>query len=83
MMTRTYDLNQLALHIHFFLDKMTYPGWEVIRNLVNVHSLYWIHEAEGTFRTNTEHKVRAGKPMLCELVSISVFDSASSNLVIS
>jgi len=27
---------------------------------VNVHSLYWIHEGEGTFLTNTEHKVQAG-----------------------
>ncbi|WP_052352921.1 helix-turn-helix transcriptional regulator [Neobacillus dielmonensis] len=55
-----YDLNHLVLHIHFVLDKVTYPGWEDIRNLVNVHSLYWIHEGEGTFMTNTEHKVQAG-----------------------
>ncbi|WP_159888739.1 cupin domain-containing protein [Paenibacillus puerhi] len=53
-------MNQLALCIHFVLDKMTYPEWEDIRNLVNVHSLYWIHEGEGTFRTNNEHKVGAG-----------------------
>ena len=60
MIPYTYNLNQLALHIHFVLDKVTYPGWEDIRNLVNVHSLYWIHEGEGTFRTNREHKVKAG-----------------------
>jgi len=55
-----YRMNNLVLHIHFVLDKTTYPGWEDIRNLVNVHSLYWIHEGEGTFLTNTEHKVQAG-----------------------
>jgi AraC-like DNA-binding protein len=60
MVADSYDLNHLALHIHFVLDKITYPGWEGIRNLVNVHSLYWIHEGEGTFLTNSEHKVRAG-----------------------
>ncbi|OLS40856.1 hypothetical protein BTR25_07620 [Bacillus sp. MRMR6] len=57
---RKYNLNHLGVHIHFVLDKLTYPGWEDIRNLVNVHSLYWIHEGEGTFVTNTEHKVQAG-----------------------
>ncbi|WP_159881772.1 helix-turn-helix transcriptional regulator [Paenibacillus puerhi] len=57
---RSYDLNSLALHIHFVLDKQTYPGWEDIRNLVNVHSIYWIHEGEGTFLTHTEHKVQGG-----------------------
>ncbi|MDR6880939.1 AraC family transcriptional regulator [Bacillus sp. 3255] len=56
----TYNLNRLALHIHVVLDKVTYPGWEDMRNLVNVHSLYWIHEGEGTFLTNTEHSVQAG-----------------------
>jgi AraC-like DNA-binding protein len=56
----TYNLNNLVPHIHFVLDKVTFPGWEDIRNLVNVHSLYWIHEGEGTFLTNTEHKVQAG-----------------------
>ncbi|MFC0215288.1 helix-turn-helix transcriptional regulator [Paenibacillus chartarius] len=56
----TYNLNQLVLHIHFVLNKVTYPGWKDIRNMVNVHSLYWIHEGEGTFLTNTEHKVQAG-----------------------
>lgn len=60
METIKYNLNRLVLHIHFVLDKVTYPGWEGIRNLVNVHSLYWIHEGEGTFLTNTEHKVQAG-----------------------
>lgn len=42
------------------IDKATYPGWSDIRNLVNVHSLYWIHAGEGTFLTNAEHKVQAG-----------------------
>ncbi|MDD9269445.1 helix-turn-helix transcriptional regulator [Paenibacillus sp. GCM10023248] len=56
----TYNLNRLALQIHVVLDKVTYPGWEDMRNLVNVHSLYWIHEGEGTFLTNTEHSVQAG-----------------------
>lgn len=56
----TYHTNNLVLHIHFVLDKITYPGWEDVRNLVNVHSLYWIHAGEGTFLTNTEHKVQAG-----------------------
>lgn len=55
-----YNLNDLSVHIHFVLDKVTYPGWEDIRNMVNVHSLYWIHEGEGVFRTNTQHKVQAG-----------------------
>lgn len=55
-----YDLNQFVLHIHFTLDKVTYPGWKDVRNLVNVHSLYWIHEGEGSFYTNTEHKVKKG-----------------------
>ncbi|MCG7381216.1 AraC family transcriptional regulator [Paenibacillus sp. ACRRY] len=60
MKEEPYRINNLALHIRFILDKETYPGWEDIRNLVNVHSLYWIHEGEGTFLTNTEHEVRAG-----------------------
>ncbi|MFC4322275.1 AraC family transcriptional regulator [Litchfieldia salsa] len=60
MEIRKYNLSHLGVHIHFVLDKVTYPGWEDIRNLVNVHSLYWIHEGEGTFLTNTEHKVQAG-----------------------
>lgn len=55
-----YNLNDLTVHIHLVLDKVTYPGWEDIRNLVNVHSLYWIHAGEGSFLTNTEHKVQAG-----------------------
>ncbi|WP_462412887.1 AraC family transcriptional regulator [Neobacillus sp. Marseille-QA0830] len=55
-----YNLNHLVVHVHFVLDKVTYPGWEDIRNLVNVHSLYWIHEGEGTFLTNKEHRVKAG-----------------------
>jgi AraC-like DNA-binding protein len=56
----SYPIHRLVQHIHFVLDKSTYPGWEDIRNLVNVHSLYWIHEGEGTFLTNVEHKVQAG-----------------------
>lgn len=60
MIPQLYNMNQLVLHIHFVLDKITYPGWEDIRNLVNVHSLYWIHEGEGTFRTNVPHRVKAG-----------------------
>ncbi|AIQ74549.1 MULTISPECIES: helix-turn-helix transcriptional regulator [Paenibacillus] len=55
-----YKLNDLTVHIHFVLDKATYPGWEDIRNMVNVHSLYWIHEGKGVFLTNVEHKVEAG-----------------------
>jgi AraC family transcriptional regulator len=55
-----YKLNDLTVHIHFVLDKATYPGWEDIRNMVNVHSLYWIHEGKGVFLTNVEHNVEAG-----------------------
>ncbi|GMK44466.1 AraC family transcriptional regulator [Paenibacillus glycanilyticus] len=58
------DLSQatkhLVVHIHLILDKSTYPGWKDIRNLVNVHSFYWIHEGRGTFLTNIEHQVEAG-----------------------
>lgn len=60
MEENVYNLNDLSVHIHFVLDKVTFPGWEDIRNMVNVHSLYWIHEGEGFFRTNVEHKVQAG-----------------------
>jgi len=60
MLSNAYNLNHLVVHIHFILDKITYPGWEDIRNLVNVHSFYWVHEGEGTFLTNTEHQVQAG-----------------------
>ncbi|WP_260510394.1 helix-turn-helix transcriptional regulator [Paenibacillus typhae] len=60
MEENAYNLNDLSVHIHFVLDKVTFPGWEDIRNMVNVHSLYWIHEGEGIFRTNVEHKVQAG-----------------------
>lgn len=60
MEVNAYNLNDLSVHIHFVLDKVTFPGWEDIRNMVNVHSLYWIHEGEGIFRTNVEHKVQAG-----------------------
>lgn len=60
MKTHGYNLNNLTVHIHFVLNKNTYPGWEDIRNLVNVHSLYWVHEGEGIFKTNIEHKVEAG-----------------------
>lgn len=60
MENAAYNLNHIVLRIHFVLDKITYPGWEDIRNVVNLHSLYWIHEGEGTFLTNTEHKVQTG-----------------------
>ncbi|MEK3964756.1 helix-turn-helix transcriptional regulator [Paenibacillus sp. FSL H7-0323] len=60
MIENDYKLNDLTVHIHFVLDKATYPGWEDIRNMVNVHSLYWIHEGKGVFLTNVEHKVEAG-----------------------
>ncbi|GLX70536.1 helix-turn-helix transcriptional regulator [Paenibacillus glycanilyticus] len=50
----------LVPHIHFIIDKLTYPGWKDIRNLVHIHSFYWIHEGEGTFMTNAEYKVEAG-----------------------
>ncbi|WP_052380440.1 AraC family transcriptional regulator [Paenibacillus camerounensis] len=60
MDSHRYSLNNLTVHIHFVLNKVTYPGWEDIRNLVNVHSLYWIHEGEGVFITNIEHEVKAG-----------------------
>jgi|GEM_PF-626203 AraC-type DNA-binding domain-containing proteins len=56
----SHATTHLVLHIHFIIDKSTYPGWKDIRNLVNVHSFYWIHEGEGIFLTNTEHKVQAG-----------------------
>ncbi|SFD78643.1 AraC-type DNA-binding protein [Paenibacillus catalpae] len=56
----SHATKHLVLHIHFIIDKLTYPGWKDIRNLVNVHSFYWIHEGEGTFLTNTEHKVQSG-----------------------
>lgn len=59
-MDTQYRMNQVVLHMHFVIDKITHPGWEDIRNVVNVHSLYWIHEGEGTFLTNIEHKVQAG-----------------------
>lgn len=55
-----YNSNDLIVHIHFALDKVTFPGWEDIRNMVNVHSLYWVHEGEGTFLTNSEHSIKAG-----------------------
>lgn len=57
---RSHATKHQVVHIHFIIDKLTYPGWKDIRNLVNVHSFYWIHEGEGTFLTNTEHKVKAG-----------------------
>jgi len=60
MTDASVPMNHLVLHIHFVIDKPTYAGWEDIRNVVNVHSLYWIHEGEGTFLTNIEHKVQAG-----------------------
>lgn len=60
MVDELYRMNHMVLHIHFVIDKITHPGWEDIRNVVNVHSLYWIHEGEGTFLTNIEHKVQAG-----------------------
>lgn len=50
----------LVMNIHWIHDKMTFPHWADIRQNIQVHSLYWIQEGEGVFRTDTaEHPVSA------------------------
>ncbi|WP_238654687.1 AraC family transcriptional regulator [Paenibacillus piscarius] len=44
----------LVMDIHWIHDKMTFPHWTDIRQNIQVHSLYWIQEGEGIFRTETE-----------------------------
>ena len=60
MSETNYPLNHLVVNIHVVLNKITYPGWEDVRNLVNVHSLYWIYEGKGSFLTNSELQVEKG-----------------------
>ncbi|KUP25257.1 hypothetical protein [Paenibacillus sp. DMB5] len=60
MEENAYNLNELSVHIHFVLDKVTFPGWEDIRNMVNVHSLYWIHEGRGFFGPMWSIRCRQG-----------------------
>jgi AraC-like DNA-binding protein len=55
-----FDLDKLAVHLHLVLDKPTYPGWEDKRNLVKVHTFYWIREGRGWFYTDEEIKVEGG-----------------------
>lgn len=60
MSNHSYKINNIVVNIHVVLNKITYPGWEDVRNLVNVHSLYWIYEGKGSFLTNSEHQVEKG-----------------------
>ncbi|NQX48682.1 helix-turn-helix transcriptional regulator [Paenibacillus tritici] len=53
-------LQNLAIDIHWIHDKITFPHWSDIRQNMNVHSLYWIQEGEGVFRTDDEHPVSPG-----------------------
>ncbi|WP_248927476.1 AraC family transcriptional regulator [Paenibacillus hamazuiensis] len=55
-----YDLNGLIVHIFWVLRKMTFKGWEDIRQNKSRHSFYWVHEGEGTFRTTESFRVRKG-----------------------
>lgn len=48
----------LVMDIHWIHDKTTFPHWTDIRQNTSVHSLYWIQEGEGAFRTEkAEHLV--------------------------
>lgn len=44
----------LVMDIHWIHDKTTFPHWRDIRQNIHVHSLYWIQEGKGVFRTDTE-----------------------------
>jgi AraC family transcriptional regulator len=53
-------LQNLAIDIHWIHDKATFPRWRDIRQNMNVHSLYWIQEGQGIFRTDEEYPVSPG-----------------------
>jgi AraC family transcriptional regulator len=55
-----YDLGKLCFRIHWMLAKSTLPGWEDIRQTTTVHTLYWIQEGRGLFRTDHVFPVEAG-----------------------
>lgn len=53
-------LQNLAIDIHWIHDKATYPHWTDIRQNIHVHSLYWIQEGQGSFRTEEDYPVSPG-----------------------
>ncbi|TBL81696.1 AraC family transcriptional regulator [Paenibacillus thalictri] len=52
--------NDIVVHIFWVLNKLTFKGWEDIRQNKSRHSFYWIHEGEGVFRTGETFHVRKG-----------------------
>ncbi|MDF2936475.1 MAG: transcriptional regulator, AraC family [Paenibacillaceae bacterium] len=54
------DYNQLYLHIYFILRRPTAGGWSGSRKHLSGHTLYWIHEGEGTFIAGEKLEVTAG-----------------------
>ncbi|MFM9328560.1 AraC family transcriptional regulator [Paenibacillus mesotrionivorans] len=54
------ELNRLYLHIYFILRRTTEGGWSGSRKHLSGHTLYWIHEGEGTFIAGEKREVTAG-----------------------
>lgn len=62
----SYSLSRLTVHIHWMLAKDTYPGWKDIRQTTDMHTLYWIREGRGRFRSG-DREFPAGEGMLLYL----------------
>jgi AraC family transcriptional regulator len=53
-------LNHMFIHLYFILRRRTTGGWNGCRKHLSGHTLYWIHEGEGTFTAQETVAVSAG-----------------------
>ncbi|MNW28832.1 HTH-type transcriptional activator Btr [compost metagenome] len=53
-------LNQMYLHIYFILRRKTTGEWVGSRKHLSGHTLYWVHEGEGSFTTQESVEVKSG-----------------------
>ncbi len=77
-MTVTPNFNHLYLHMYFILRRPTTGGWSGSRKNLSGHTLYWIHDGEGTFITREKLDVSAGS-LLYAHPGLQVQYSSSEN----
>ncbi|MDF2721285.1 MAG: transcriptional regulator, AraC family protein [Paenibacillus sp.] len=53
-------LNGMTVHLLWLANKITFKGWQDIRQTKGNHTFYWIYGGKGVFRTDRTHAVGRG-----------------------
>ncbi|TNJ62492.1 AraC family transcriptional regulator [Paenibacillus hemerocallicola] len=73
----TNYLNGMTVHLLWLANKITFKGWQDIRQTKGNHTFYWVYGGEGIFRTDQTHLV--GKGMLVYMPPGQELHMQSSN----